>query len=558
MGVSKATLLAWEKNHIYEPKISTAGNKYFDIEDLAHIPEIKEMIESQWDEEIQITPDRDFYSIELFAGGGGLALGMELAGFKHLMLSEFDHNACETLRHNRPLWNVVEGDVCDIDFSAWRGKVDFISGGFPCQAFSYAGKGGGFNDARGTMFFQLARAVKEIQPKVFMGENVRGLEIHDKGKTLEVIKNTIKELGYTLVEPQVLKALRYKVPQKRERLILIGIRNDYSNLVSFQWPSPYKRIMTLRDAFFSGDLYPTDVPESPGQKYPDKKQHILEMVPQGGDWRNLPIGVQKEYMGASFYLGGGKTGMARRLSLDEPSLTLTCSPAQKQTERCHPTETRPLSVREYARIQTFPDNWTFAGNLASQYKQIGNAVPVNLAWAVGRSIMRLMNQIHKIDLQRNQEERSLPYTEDYVKPISLCARQLSLFDSQSLYISKSLQTKRTLIGSCRNNTINWIKTKHYYNYPITDEDLVLHPEIFDVENVIVFHRKKIIGIFAVKSVRIIEKSELKLLDYPIQSSHHKANTKYILYSLSDYDNKPVDINEMEFIPILGKGIKKGS
>lgn len=251
MGVSKATLLAWEKNHIYEPKISTAGNKYFDIEDLAHIPEIKEMIESQWDEEIQITPDRDFYSIELFAGGGGLALGMELAGFKHLMLSEFDHNACETLRLNRPLWNVVEGDVCDIDFSAWRGKVDFISGGFPCQAFSYAGKGGGFNDARGTMFFQLARAVKEIQPKVFMGENVRGLEIHDKGKTLEVIKNTIKELGYTLVEPQVLKALRYKVPQKRERLILIGIRNDYSNLVSFQWPSPYKRIMTLRDAFFS-------------------------------------------------------------------------------------------------------------------------------------------------------------------------------------------------------------------------------------------------------------------------------------------------------------------
>ncbi|MEG0808423.1 MAG: DNA cytosine methyltransferase, partial [Alistipes sp.] len=105
--------------------------------------------------------------------------------------------------------------------------------------------------------------------------------------------------------------------------------------------------------------------------------------------------VQKEYMGGSFALGGGKTGMARRLSLKEPSLTLTCAPAQKQTERCHPLETRPLTVREYARIQTFPDNWTFAGSMSSKYKQIGNAVPVNLAYAVGRSLIRLLNDLEK-------------------------------------------------------------------------------------------------------------------------------------------------------------------
>lgn len=127
--------------------------------------------------------------------------------------------------------------------------------------------------------------------------------------------------------------------------------------------------------------------------YPISKKAILELVPMGGDWRDLPLELQKEYMGASFYLGGGKTGMARRLSLDEPSLTLTCSPAQKQTERCHPLETRPLSIREYARIQTFPDDWVFAGSVASQYKQIGNAVPVNLAWAVGRSLVRLLNDM---------------------------------------------------------------------------------------------------------------------------------------------------------------------
>lgn len=397
MGVSKATLQKWEEKGTYVPRVSSDGKKYFLLSDLMGVPEIARMVHTSWDEEMQTRPLRDFHSIELFAGGGGLALGMEKAGFKHVMLNEFDASACATLRMNRPEWNVVEGDVNGVDFSQWRGKVDFISGGFPCQAFSYAGKGAGFSDTRGTLFFQLARAVKEIQPKVFMGENVRGLAAHDGGRTLQVIKATIKELGYTLIEPRVLRAISYMVPQKRERLILIAVRNDYINKVKFNWPAPYHRVMTLRDAFFSGELYDTDVPQSPCQKYPPKKQRVMELVPEGGDWRNLPVEVQKEYMGGSYYLGGGKTGMARRLSLDEPSLTLTCSPAQKQTERCHPTETRPLSVREYARIQTFPDDWKFAGNLTAQYKQIGNAVPVNLAWAVGRAIMRLMNQIEQID-----------------------------------------------------------------------------------------------------------------------------------------------------------------
>lgn len=129
----------------------------------------------------------------------------------------------------------------------------------------------------------------------------------------------------------------------------------------------------------------------------------MELVPEGGDWRDLPEDVAKDYMKGSYNLGGGKTGMARRLSMDEPSLTLTCAPAQKQTERCHPVETRPLSVREYARIQTFPDEWTFCGNLSAQYKQIGNAVPVNLSWAIGRSLIRLFNQIESMGLIRPAE-----------------------------------------------------------------------------------------------------------------------------------------------------------
>lgn len=396
MGVSKATLHKWEANGTFVPDTDGDGNKFFPICKLINVPEINRMVNSAWEEEMKTKPLRPYTSVELFAGGGGLALGMEKAGFSHILLNEIDHDACVTLQCNRPNWRVSEQDVRTISFNQFKGKVDFLSGGFPCQAFSYAGKQGGFNDTRGTLFFELARAVKEMQPKVFMGENVKGLAAHDGGRTLDTIKNTIRELGYTLVEPRVLKAIFYQVPQKRERLILIAIRNDIAGKVNFKWPEPYHRIMTLRDAFFKGDLYDSDVPKSEGQRYPAKKQKVMEMVPMGGYWKDLPLDVQKEYMGGSFELEGGKTGMARRLSLDEPSLTLTCSPAQKQTERCHPTETRPLTVREYARIQTFPDDWKFAGTLSSQYKQIGNAVPVNLAYAVGRSLIRLFNDIEQL------------------------------------------------------------------------------------------------------------------------------------------------------------------
>ena len=401
IGTSNRTVQTWGKNGLY-PLHQQNGAWGFDMEELKSIPEVEAMLQSNWEAESAVTPVRQFNSIELFAGGGGLALGMSLAGFHHVLLNEFDTAACKTLKTNKPEWNVIEGDVRHIDFTPLKGKIDFLSGGFPCQAFSYAGKGAGFNDTRGTLFFELARAVKEIQPKVFMGENVKGLISHENGRTFETIKNTIAELGYTLVEPRVLRAIMYQVPQKRERLILIAIRNDIAQNVEFHWPTPYHEVLTLRDALYKSVIYENDVPVSEGAQYPEKKKRVLAMVPQGGDWRNLPEEVAKDYMGGSWLLGGGKTGMARRLSLDEPSLTLTCSPCQKQTERCHPLETRPLSVREYARIQTFPDNWVFQGSMSDKYKQIGNAVPVNLAWAVGRSLIRLFNDIQRIMPENTQ------------------------------------------------------------------------------------------------------------------------------------------------------------
>ncbi len=397
MGVSKRTLDTWKKNGKFPVNTDEAGKSFFYVKDLMQIAEVREMAESRWDEELNTKPLRSYTSIELFAGAGGLALGMSKAGFHHIMLNEIDHDACCTLTRNRPDWHIAEGDVRHLCFKKYEGNVDLLTGGFPCQAFSYAGTKGGFEDTRGTLFFELARAVKEIQPKVFLGENVRGLLTHDGGRTMQVIKETIADLGYTLIEPRVLQAIKYKVPQKRERLILLAIRNDVADKVCFHWPSPYHRIMTLRDAFYKGELFPIDVPDSEGQSYPAKKKRVMQLVPMGGYWKDLPIEIQKEYMGGSYLLEGGKTGMARRLSLDEPSLTLTCAPAQKQTERCHPIETRPLTIREYARIQTFPDDWIFAGNMTSQYKQIGNAVPVNLAYALGRSIVRLLNEIERLN-----------------------------------------------------------------------------------------------------------------------------------------------------------------
>ena len=213
LGISNATVQRWSASKIY-PSYTQNGIKGFNIEDLNNIPEIKDMLNSVWEEESDVKPLRNFTSIELFAGAGGLALGLSKAGFKHVLLNEFNHSACQTLSLNQPEWNVIEGDIHDVDFTPLRGKVDFLSGGFPCQAFSYAGKQGGFNDTRGTLFFELARAVKEIQPKVFLGENVKGLLSHDGGRTLQTIRNVISELGYTLIEPRVLKAIMYKVPQK--------------------------------------------------------------------------------------------------------------------------------------------------------------------------------------------------------------------------------------------------------------------------------------------------------------------------------------------------------
>jgi DNA (cytosine-5)-methyltransferase 1 len=393
LSVTPQTLRRWDKDGRLRARRHAENNyRYYELDQL----EALQPSEDHNADATTVVPLRPYQSIELFAGAGGMALGMERAGIEHLLLNDFDKYATQTLRRNRPEWNVVHGDVAQIDFRPFHGMVDVLTGGFPCQAFSYAGKKRGLEDTRGTLFYEFARALQESQPAVFLAENVRGLLSHDKGRTLETMIEVFESMGYHVLEPRVLKAIHYRVPQKRERLFIVGIKKAYAAQVRFQWPKAHAKIYTLKDALKKGELYDTDVPTSQGQTYPQKKYNVLAKVPPGGYWRDLPVEMQKEYMMKSYYLGGGKTGIARRISWDEPCLTLTCSPAQKQTERCHPEETRPFQVREYARIQTFPDTWIFEGSTTQQYKQIGNAVPVNLAHALGLALVQVLNDIEGI------------------------------------------------------------------------------------------------------------------------------------------------------------------
>lgn len=392
LKINKQTLRRWDSQKKLKAKRHPFNNYRIypqkDVEEL-----VKKNFFCKETEPNYVLPQKRYNSIELFAGAGGLALGLHQAGIDCVLLNEIDVDAANTLRKNMPNWNIINGDIRNLSCQKYEQKIDIVTGGFPCQAFSYAGKKLGFNDTRGTLFYEFARIVNEVKPKIFMAENVRGLLNHDKGRTLSTIIKVLEEVGYKVYKPQVLKAILFSVPQKRERLIIIGVRNDIQ--IQYHYPNPKNRLYTLKDALKKGDLYDTDVPYSIGVKYPITKEKILDLIPPGGYWRNLPVALQKKYMMKSFYLSGGKTGIARRISWDEPSLTLTCSPCQKQTERCHPDETRPFTVREYARIQTFPDNWLFSGTITSQYQQIGNAVPVNLAKEIGFSIVNFLNSVYE-------------------------------------------------------------------------------------------------------------------------------------------------------------------
>lgn len=393
---------------------------------------------------------KTYTSIELFAGAGGLALGLEMAGFEHLGLVEFDKSAANTLKVNRPNWNILCEDVelvaqrdLEKEFGLKKFQLDLLSGGAPCQSFSYAGKRLGLEDVRGTMFYHYATFLKKLQPKMFLFENVKGLLTHDKGKTFKTIYDIFEEQGYK-VTYSVLNALDYGVAQKRERLIVIGIRNDLAKRVKFEFPRKHQKRLVLRDVL-------KDVPESECAKYSKEKEAIFKLVPPGGYWKDISPDIAQSYMKSCWFMEGGRTGILRRLSLDEPSLAVLTTPQMKQTERCHPLEVRPFSIRENARIQSFPDEWEFTGTIASKYKQIGNAVPCNLAKEIGLKIKKALGEVkmdknYKLDFikQHDFENHVIATLKEYretLEAIDLKKFNSNLIDPIKLLFDKNVFNK---------------------------------------------------------------------------------------------------------------------
>lgn len=395
-----------------------------------------------------------YKTISLFSGGMGLDVGMKLAGrFDLLLCVEKVPAFCDTIRANKAAGRlpaklkIIESDIKTLDPEKIRdslglkpGELDVLVGGPPCQSFSTAGKRGTVQDPRGTLLWDYLRFVEAFQPKFFLMENVRGLlsaalkhrqlklrpdkggeELSEDELPGSVIRLFCEDLnrmtgGTYHMDCFEVNSVNYGAPQIRERAIFIG--NRFNAVVDFPNPTHgptqdkegtfddllfdqprIKPWRTLRDVI--GDLkekQPTILDFSP------RKKAFLDMVPQGSNWRSLPEEVQRESMGAAWHAKGGRSGWWRRLTMDLPCPTLVTMPNHASTSLCHPTETRALSLREYARIQEFPDDWTFCGTTAEKYAQVGNAVPVCLARLSGEIIAR------NLDILRDRNWRA------YAKP----------------------------------------------------------------------------------------------------------------------------------------------
>jgi len=360
-------------------------------------------------------------TISLFSGAMGLDIGLTEAGLNIVIGQDFEPTCVATMKANGH--NVLGGDIREIQpqqllelTGLHQGEPFMICGGPPCQPFSTAGKRLGINDPRGSLFMDFIRMIDYIRPRFFVMENVKGIMSaplkhvpgteHDDndpeqklGTVLDVILSEFNKLNYKTVYG-LLDAVNYGVPQFRERFVLIGSRDNEDIFLPvpthFQMhQKPEYRWKTVGEAI-------KDLENNPGEcgTLTPERMKYLRMVPEGGNWRDLPKDLIPEAMGGAYESGGGKVGFYRRLSYSQPSPTITTAPAQKATMLCHPIKDRPLSVKEYARLQQFPEDWQFAGSTAAKYKQIGNAVPIGLAKAIGEAVIATANKTALIETKR--------------------------------------------------------------------------------------------------------------------------------------------------------------
>lgn len=344
--------------------------------------------------EITFQPDakqKRLYFVEVCAGAGGLSTGLIKAGFQSVLLNDIDKDCCETLTRNHREIKISCCSFSNIDWSPFIDKIDMVVAGLACQSWSQAGKREGADCENGDLFRHFHIIVQMIRPKVFLIENVKGLLTHktEQGqKSFDMLLNILSIGGLYDIHYQVLNSNDYGVPQNRERIFIIGVLKSLNK--SYRFPRPLETPKPVL-----GDVLSIPTNEMIGSKYSQEKVELFKLIPQGGNWRNLDENLQKSYLKGCYDSGGGRTGILYRCAMDKPSPTILCSPSQKQTERCHPLEERPFTIRESARIQTFPDDYKFAGSTTSIYRQIGNAVPVELAYHIGLSIFRFLSNSGK-------------------------------------------------------------------------------------------------------------------------------------------------------------------
>jgi DNA (cytosine-5)-methyltransferase 1 len=388
-----------------------------------------------------------YTAISLFSGAMGLDIGLEQTGrFDLLACVEKEKSFCETIVANieggrlPSRLKVFHADMSQLDPSEVLsavglrpGELDILVGGPPCQSFSTAGRRGSTQDPRGTLLWDFLRFVEFMQPKIFLMENVRGLlsaalrhrplaerppkngpplvDDEQPGSVVRLFAEDLKRCGGYHLDCFEVNAVNYGAPQLRERALFIG--NRYNTKVNFPDPthgtpadtkversdlfevSPrLKPWATLRDAL-------AEVEDSGGiiMDFSPRKKSFLAKVPEGSNWRSLPVADQQESMGKAWFAKGGRSGWWRRLTFDLPCPTLVTMPNHASTSLCHPTETRALSLREYAAIQEFPPDWTICGTATQQYAQVGNAVPVRLGFVAGEVLAACLDELQARDMK---------------------------------------------------------------------------------------------------------------------------------------------------------------
>jgi len=392
-----------------------------------------------------------------------------------------------------------------------------IGGGFPCQSFSISAQNPprlGYKDERGMLFFEMVKVLKARSPRFFIAENVKGLLSANRGKAFPMIIDEFENAGYR-VKYQIVNAADYGVPQKRERIIIIGFREE-EDYKKFHFPPTLKGKVALK-----------------------------EVIDKEADGEEKWFFSQKAVEG--MLRVRNKMNKGRVQDLNQPCNTISSHLAKVSLNSTDPVleignRYRRLTPLETARIQSFPDDFRFDSvSDIRKYKAIGNAVPPVMMWYISKSLMACIDACQSENAESNFEPIRM------ANPV-----QLYFFEPTAIYYSCK---DKTLIGACRKGNLDWVKERKMYNYPITEADLREHPQLLTVKHLLVKYRKSVVGYYDILNARIVDKAALKALGYPSGSSHHKASTKYVLYDIIEAKGAQPIIETADCMLIIGKGVK---